>query len=217
MPPLAANTVVSTAVTDLINALLILPIFLHMRAFLPSEHRSSLLWKKLMGMVALASLLGFVLHIYPWTYVPLVCIWVVLYAALLEALHAFLLLSIYTAYGGDRPRRRETTLLRVIELIMLAALVVILLFRRNPIRVFILFGLALAVPAFCFYIRLALRAHRGSRILLTALLPQIPGLALQLMRRSEIALWNLDFNGIYHLCIFVSIVIFYFAARSWNK
>lgn len=190
---------------------------LRMRVFLPSERPSSLLWKKLMGAVALASFLGFALHIYPWEPVPLVCIWVVLYAVLLEALHAFLLLSISTASGGDRPRRKDTMLLRVIELVMLAALTVILLLRRNPIRVFILCGIALAAPAFFSFTRLALRGHRGSRILLASLLPQIPGLVLQLMRRGEIALWNLDFNGIYHLCLLVSIVIFYFAARSWSK
>lgn len=217
MPPLAANTVVSTAVTDLVNALVILPLLLHMRHFQPKDRPETRLWQKIMGLIALGSLLGFILHIYPWTNLPLVCIWIILYAVLFEGLHTFLQLAIYTVSGGDHPRKQERLFLRGTEAVMLSALVIFLLLHRNPIRLFLLFAVVLAGYAFSFYIHLALRGHRGSRFLLAALLPQIPGLTLQFMRRSEFALWNLDFNGIYHLCILASIVIFYFAARNWNK
>lgn len=217
MPPLAANTVVSTAVTDLINAVVLLPLLLHMKRILPKDHPESRLWKQLMGLIALASFLGFLLHIYPWTTVPLTGIWIVLYAVLLEALHRFLLLAIHTHSGGDRPQKRTALFLRAAEAVILGALIFILLLDRNPIRVFILCGIILAICAFYLCARLAIRGHRGSRILLTALLPQIPGLTLQLMRQGEIGLWNLDFNGIYHLCLLVSIVIFYLASLNWSK
>ena len=217
MPPLAANTVVSTAVTDLINAVVLLPLLLHMERALPKNYPESQLWKRLMSLIALASFLGFLLHIYPWTIVPLTGIWIILYALLLEALHRFLLLAIHTHSGGDRPQKRTTLFLRAAEAVILGALIFILLLGRNPIRVFILYGILLAFWAFGLFSHLAIRGHRGSRILLIALLPQIPGLTLQLMRQSEIVLWNLDFNGISHLCILVSIVIFYLASLNWNK
>lgn len=217
MPPLAANTVVSTAVTDLINAAVLLPLLFHMARVLPKEHPESRLWKQLMGLIALASFLGFLLHIRPWTTAPLTGIWIVLYAVLLEALHRFLLLSIHTYTGGNYPPKRASFFLRAAEAVILGALIFILLLGRNPIRVFILCGIILAICSFYLCARLAIRGHRGSRILMTALLPQIPGLALQLMRQVEFRLWTLDFNGIYHLCILVSIVIFYLAALNWNK
>lgn len=218
MPPLAANTVMTTAVTDLINALILLPMLLHMNRFLPQDHPESRLWKRLMGMIALSSLLGFVLHIHAWARVPLVCIWAVLYITLLDTVHAFLSLAIHALTGGDRPQKKGRLFLRAVELISWCVLVLFLLLGRNPIRLFILLAIGFALPALYVYARLARRGHRGARILLAAFLPQIPGLVLQLMRRGELALlWRFDFNGLYHLCVLVSIVIFYFSARQWNR
>lgn len=216
MPVLAANTVISTAVTDLINALIIVPMLLHLRRILPRTEPEGRLWHKLLWLIALCSFLGFILHIYPWTYWPLTVIWVVLYAILLEGLHAFLSLPLRTFFGRA-PSGRISLLLRSAEIVIFTVLIICLLLRRNPIRLCVLYGIAVAVPTVYFHCRLALRGHRGSRIFLLAFIPQIPGLVVQILRQSEHSFLGMDFNGIYHICLLASLIIFYFSARNWNK
>jgi len=217
MPYLEANTVISTALTDLLNAIVLLPLLLLMHRHLPKGRPESRLWKMFMTMVALASFIGFVLHIHPWSRLLLICIWVPLYATMFQGLHSLLLLAIHTARGSTGLRPGERSLLQWIEGFMLSMLIVFLLLDKNPIRLFLFFGVALIVPSFYFFFRLALRGHHGSRILLTAILPLIAGLPLQIMRRSDVMLGNLDFNGIYHLCILISILIFYAASKKWES
>lgn len=215
MPPLAANTVVSTAVTDLINALVILPMLMHLRRVLPRAEQQGLLWHKLLWQIALCSLLGFVLHIYPWTYVPLAGIWIVLYAILLEGLHSFLSLPLQTFLDG-KPSKPVSRLLRAAEFIMLAVLTLCILLHRNPIRLCVLYGVAIAIPAVFFHARLALRGHTGARIFLTAFIPQTPGLVAQIARQNAYSFLGLDFNGFYHVCLLASLILFYFSALHWQ-
>lgn len=216
MPPLAANTVVSTAVTDLVNTLVVLPMLLHLRRVLPRTQPQRYLWHKLLWQIAICSLLGFVLHIYPWTYAPLAGIWIVLYAILLDGLHTFLSLPLQTFLDGE-PSKPVARLLRGAEFTMFAVLTLCILLHRNPIRLCVLYGVAIAVPTVFFHARLALRGHTGARIFLTAFIPQIPGLVAQIARRHSHSFLGLDFNGIYHICLLASLVIFYFAARNWSK
>lgn len=216
MPSLAANTVVSTAVTDLVNALAILPMLMHLRRILPRTSPQGHLWHKLLWQIALCSLLGFFLHIYPWTYAPLAGIWILLYAILLDALHSFISLPLQTFLDKDPPKP-VSRLLRGTELVMFAVLTLCILLHRNPIRLCVLYGIVVAVPSVFFHTRLALRGHKGARIFLTAFVPQIPGLAAQIARRHTYSFLGLDFNGFYHVCLLASLVIFYFSARNWNK
>lgn len=217
MPYLEANTVLSTALTDLLNAIVLLPLLLLMHRRLPKGRPESLLWKMFMGMVALASFIGFVLHIHPWSRTPLICLWILLYIAMFQGLHALFLLAAHTVRGGAGLRPGEQALLQWLESLMLLVLVLFLLLNRNPIQIFLFFGVALIVPSFYFFFRLACRGHRGSRVLLVAILPLIAGLPLQIMRRGDVMLWHLDFNGIYHLCILVSILLFYAASQKWQS
>lgn len=214
MPPLAANTVVSTAVTDLINVLVILPMLAHLRRILPKTQPQGHLWHKLLWQIALCSLLGFILHIYPWTYPPLAGIWIALYAVLLECLHTFLALPLHTFLDGE-PSKQVSRLLRGAESVMFSVLIICILLHRNPIRLCVLFGVAIAIPSVFFHVRLAMRGHKGARIFLTAFIPQIPGLILQITRQTAFSFLGLDFNGFYHMCLLASLVIFYFAALFW--
>ena len=216
MPPLAANTVVSTAITDLVNALVIFPMLAHLRRVLPRTESQGNLWHKLLWQIALCSLLGFILHIYPWTYVPLAGIWILLYAVLLDALHTFLALPLQTYLDGE-PSTPVARLLRAAEFIMFAVLTLFILLHRNPIRLCVLYGVAIAIPTVFFHMRLALQGHKGARIFLTAFIPQIPGLTAQIARQHAYSFCGLDFNGFYHVCLLASLIIFYYAARNWKK
>lgn len=213
---LTANAVLSTAFTDLVNALVLLPMLFLLRPVFSSDHPQGPLWHKLLWQIALSSFLGFILHIRPWPNGPLVGIWLVLYVVLLETLRTLLTLVLCTSLHKNALPPRTTRLLCVIQVMVFLILAIFLLCRQNPIRLFLLYGGVMAAISIGYLFRLARQGHRGSQIFLLALAPQIPGLALQFLRRGEFTLLGLDFNGLHHLCILLSLLILYFAAKSWN-
>lgn len=213
---LTANAVLSTALTDLINALALLPMLLLLRPVFSPDHPQGLFWHKLLRQIALSCFLGFVLHIRPWPNGPLVGIWLVLYVVLLETLRTLLTLVLCTSLRKDALPPPITRLLRVIQTMVFSILAIFLLCHQNPIRLFLLYGGTIAAISIYYLFRLARQGHRGSQIFLLVLVPQIPGLALQFLRRGEYALLGLDFNGLHHLCILLSLLILYFAAKNWN-
>lgn len=217
MPAPETGAAMTTAVTDLINALAVLPMIYSLRRKLPSSADSTRHWLRLMVSVSLASMLGFILHAFQWGNTGWIVCWAVLYIALFECLNTFLCVGWNTYTRALCPTRTQSLWLRLGALAMYILLMSLLLTGKNPIRLFLVYGILIAIPAFCFYAKLALKGHKGARILLLAFLPQLPGIFIQLRRHLSFTfLFPFDFNSIYHILLLGSILFFYLAARNWE-
>ena len=218
MPAPEIGAAMTTAVTDLINALAVLPMVYSLRQKLPRSAPCTRLWLQLMISVCLASLLGFILHGFQWGNTGWVSCWAVLYIVLFECLNAFLCVGWRTYTRGRCPTRSQSLWLRLGNLGMYLLLMGLLLAGKNPIRLFLIYGILMAIPAFCFYAKLARQGHKGARILLFSFLPQIPGLFIQLTRTMAFTfIWAFDFNSVYHILLLGTILFFYLAARNWEE
>lgn len=218
MPVFNTGVQLSCALTDLVNSLLTLPFLLHLQKLLP-ESRISRLWLRVLVLVAAGSFLGFVTHGFLWSWRGWLINWAVLYPVLIAACNDFLRLGLVSFSGGRLPGRVLDRALNLAIPAMWALLMgLFFLLHDEPIRVFITYAAAIVIPAFMFHIRLALRGHRGSRILLTAFLPLLVGAVLMMLRMGSFTLFGLPFdhNSIFHLCLMASIPIFYLAARNWE-
>ncbi len=212
MPVLVPDLARATAITDLINGLVLVPMIVSLwgkRADHPLRQR----WLHALGALSLACFLGFILHSVPMSRPAFLLCWAALYITFLAALNTFLCLGYHTYTQHPTPFRW----LRLVHLAMYLLLISLLLAGKNPIVLFVIYSALLAIPAFFFYGKLAWAGHKGARILLTTVLLQIPGIYIQVRRQLEFTLfWTFDYNSVYHILLLANLVVFYLAARQWE-
>ena len=219
MPALQTGTQLTGAVTDLINAFLLLPLVFRLKKHLSREHVPSRLWRRLMTLLCVSNALGAVVHLFQWDFTGRFLIWFALYPMIFAVCNDFLRLALYSSSGGVHPRKKLNQGLNAALAVTWILLMVLFLVRRDePVRVFMVYTLVTVIPGFLFHIRLALRGHTGARLLLVAFLPLLFGAALMMLQTgSFVFILPFDHNSIMHLFITFAIVIFYLSARSWEK
>lgn len=159
--------------------------------------------------------MGFIAHAFLWSDVVYNVIWIFLYALLFKTAEIFFMLAICTFFGPQKTSRRLTLFVQIPTFIVYAITAAMPFFKKNGIRIFVIYAVLLALPGFVFFAIDALKKHsKSSMIFMIAFVPQIIGAVYQLMRRGEFKLiFIFDYNSIYHICLFVTIFIFYFSAK----
>lgn len=217
MTPFIASAVVSTAITDLINGLILLALFFLLRRILPAEQAESRYWLRFIGMGSVSCVLGCVTHIYLWNFAMMFLLWLALNVAIMETAHSFFMLGACTLSGGRRPNGRELRWIRIAELAVQIIMIGVMLARWHPIQLLVVFAVFLVLPGFWFVIRLSFMGHRGGRTLLCFILPLIPCIVLQVLGyHEEQVIGSLNVDGLCHLFILLDIPIVYLAARKWQ-
>lgn len=219
MPLLNTGTQLTGAVTDLVNTLLLLPLVFSLKKHLAREHVSSRLWRRLMTLVCISCALGSLVHLFRWDFTGRILIWFVLYPIIMAACNDFLRLALHSSSAGFHPRKNLNQGLNIALVATWALLMVLFFIRRDePIRVFMVYTIVTVAPGFVFHIKLAIRGHKGARLLLTAFLPLLFGAALMMLQVGYfVFILPFDHNSIMHLFITFAIVIFYLSARTWDK
>lgn len=218
MTPFVASVVPSTAITDLVNGMILLVVFFLLRHFLLPEKAERRYWLGFVLMASVSSFLGYVTHIYLWSFGMMFVLWLVLNLTIMETAHNFFMLGACTISGGSRPGRKELWYLRLCELAVQIIMIGVMLARWHPIQLLVVFAVLLVIPGLYFVVRLAIGGHRGARILLCFILPLIPCLVLQVMGlHEEIVFGKLNVDGLCHLFIMADIPIVYVAALKWSR
>lgn len=213
---LASGAAMTTAVTDLITGIAALFLTIKLQRSRSKLHIHKKYWVDLFALLCGASILGFIAHAFLWAKTVYNIIWIFLYALLFETAIVFFALSICTFFGESKLSKKFTASIHAISFVIYAVTSVLPFFGKNGIRIFVVYAVLLALPGFALFALNALKNHhKGSMIFMLAFIPQIIGAVYQLMRRGEFRLiFIFDYNSIYHICLFVSIFIFYFAAKS---
>lgn len=218
MTPFVASAVPSTAITDLINGIILLIVFFLLLRFLPKGKIESRYWLRFVLMASISCVMGCVTHIYLWSFGMMFLQWLVLNITIMETAHNFFVLGACTISGGTRPNRRELRILRLCELAVQLIMIGVMLARWHPIQLLVVFAVLLVIPGLYFVIRLAIGGHKGSRILLCFIVPLIPCVVTQVMGlHEEIVFGSLNVDGLCHLFIMIDIPIVYVAARKWSR
>lgn len=217
MTPFVASVVPSTAFTDLANGIILLVVFFLLRHFLPAGNTGRRYWLGFVLMASVSSFLGYVTHIYLWSFGMMFLLWFVLNVTIIETAHNFFILGACTISGGSRPTQKELRNLRLCELAVQIIMVGVMLLRWHPIQLLVVFAVLLVIPGLYFVVRLAIRGHKGARILLCFIVPLIPCVVTQVLGlHEEIVFGKLNVDGLCHLFIMIDIPIVYIAARKWN-
>lgn len=218
MTPFVASAVPSTAITDLINGVILLIVFFLLLRFLPKGKIESRYWLRFVLMASISCIMGCVTHIYLWSFGMMFLQWLVLNITIMETAHNFFMLGACTISGGTRPSRKELRALRLSELAVQLIMIGVMLARWHPIQLLVVFAVLLVIPGLYFVVRLAMRGHKGSRILLCFIVPLIPCVVTQVLGlHEEIVFGNLNVDGLCHLFIMIDIPIVYVAARKWAQ
>ena len=212
---LATGAAMTTAVTDLITG--IAALFLTIRLCRIRGDCSVLkkYWILFFSLLGGASVLGFIAHAFLWTRTVYNIIWIFLYAVLFETAAVFLILSICSFYGTGRITKRLKLTVYSLTAALYFITAALPFFGINGIRIFVIYGMLLALPGFALFAADAVKnKDRGAMIFLLAFIPQIIGAVYQIMRKGEFRLiFVFDYNSIYHICLFVSVFIFFFSAK----
>lgn len=207
------------AVTDLITALATLPILFFLRKFDRKKDRGIALWRLLFALIGLTSLIGFVVHSVVWSVTVKRLIWVFLYAIIYLLARTFFLLCHACRESSPLPSRPVGRILDISMALAYLATVILLFTEINPIRIMVIYCIFPVVAGFVIVGIEAIREHRRyAVIMLSAVLPQLIGGVYQVTRSGAFTLvFTFDHNSIYHICLLFSVIIFYFAAKSYGK
>lgn len=218
MTPFIASVVPSTAITDLINGGILLAVFFLLWHYLPREKTESRYWLRFVLMASASSFLGYVTHIYLGSFGMMFLLWLILNITIMETAHNFFMLGACTVSDGRRPSRKELRCLRLFELLVQLIMIGVMLARWHPIQLLVVFAVLLVIPGLIFVIRLAIRGHKGARVLLCFIVPLIPCVITQVLGlHEEIVFGKLNVDGLCHLFIMIDIPIVFAAARKWNE
>ena len=217
MTPFVPSVVPSTAITDLINGIILLIVFFLLLRFLTKGTLERRYWLRFVLMASVSCIMGCVTHIYLWSFWMMFAQWLVLNCTIMETAHNFFMLGACTLSDGKRPNEKELKILRLCELAVLIIMIGVMLARWHPIQLLVVFAVLLVIPGLYFVIRLAVRGHKGSRTLLWFIVPLIPCVVTQVLGyHEEIVFGSLNVDGLCHLFILLDIPIIYAAARKWG-
>ncbi len=218
MTPFEVSVVPSTALTDLINGIVLLIAFFLLWRKLPAERLESRHWKGFLLMASASCVLGWATHVYPWGYGMMFLLWFVLDVTIMETAHHFFMLGARTLSNGARPTGKELRILRLAELVVQLIMVVVMLMHWHPIQLLVIFAVLLVIPGLWFVIRLAIAGRKGACILLCFVVPLIPCIVMQVLGyHEEPVIGPLNVDGFCHLLILLDVPIVYAAALNWTK
>lgn len=211
----ATGVTMTCAATDLIVGLVQIPLRMLLSRLNVRDGKEKQLWINFMRALSVVCIMGFVVHGIVWSPLMYGIIWVVLYAAMIVAVRQFFFVGVYKHYGDNGISDKLKLAIDIVSVALYILLAALSLMGVNPIRIFTVYGIALVVPGFLLFAR---KEHKtgieGDRFLIIALVPQIIGAALILMRIPEFEFFvPIDHNCIYHLCLLFTAIIVYFTAK----
>lgn len=211
----ASGVTMTCAATDLIVGLVLIPLTLALKKIKAADEDEKKLWIKLMSVLSAVCLTGFIVHGIIWGKTAYGVIWVGLYAIMFIAVRNFLFVAVHKRYGENGISNNLSRLIDIVSVGLYILMSVLCLIGINPIRIFTVYGILLIIPGFFLFAMLAKeKGDRCSKLILSALLPQLVGGAFILCRTDVFRfIVPMDHNCIYHLCLLFSVVIFYYAAR----
>ena len=173
MPEISAGAPMTTAVTDLITAVVILPLMLSLHALPCKDKTRQRLWLALFLSIGIGSFLGFIAHIFVWSTHIYSIIWVFLYAVLFQVLHVFLRLSLHAALGAQWLSKWRKGLISISVILLYLLTAALELAGINPIRLFVVYCIIMAVPGLYLFAKTAIQKKvPGARTIWFSFLPQ---------------------------------------------
>lgn len=211
----ATGVTMTNAMTDLIVGLVLIPLTIAIKRIDAKDEYEKKLWVKFMSVLIAVCLTGFIAHGFIWNETAYGFLWVGLYAIMFVAVRNFFFVAAHKHTNGEGIGRIWSIVIDAVSLALYILLSVLSLKHINPIRIFVVYGIFIIVPAFVLFgILVHRREDKASKLVLTAFLPQVVGGVYMLCRVPEFKfIVPMDHNCIYHMCLLVSVIIFYYAAK----
>lgn len=220
MPQVLTQAAITGAMTDLLGAVLLLPLLWALWRLKTDRAKEKNRWLCFFALLAVSCLLGFVAHYYCRTVLSRRLIWIPLYATLFETVNAFFRLALCRSRGEEHPDKRELWLLYGIGVpVFLVTVAFDCGLGYNMIRLYALYGTVLGLWGFWLLVRRAFApGRRCEKLLLVTILPLLPAAWFQLRRQTLVHfIWDFDHNGLTHLFIIVSMFLLFAAAFTGLK
>lgn len=203
----AMNTELTTAITDLLVAVLCLASVVIICLLDTEKKRHKKIWVRMFVCLTVACSLGYVFHRFTWGDIGHGILWTFLYPAMFEATHCTLLLGLDIRYGDARPTRWENRILWIAEgLLCLFAVLLRYQIGRNSLILFIVFATVIAALSILQYGRALKQRSVEAWFMFFSLIAVAPAIAVQYRKTAFIHLiWDFDHNGISHLFLILAI------------
>lgn len=174
------------------------------------------LWKILMLSLAASGLLGFFVHGFAFVAPAKNYVWVVLSLLLCVTVSLFLLCALCALCGTEKIKK-YALYVGIAGGAVYAAMMIASVFYKGYLMIFIVYAIICLVSALAVFVYLYFKTKSPAYALYSlAMIIQIPGGVVQ--TRRDLVLWNfLDYNGIYHILLLISVVLLYFGFAKEGK
>lgn len=202
-------TELTTAATDALLALLTASAALYLRGLRYADRRRLALWTGVLGLLAVASALGAVVHGLEMRPATFDLLWQPLYLML------GLVVALFAAAAAYDWRGRSATRALPWLLILAVAFYGATWVFEGAFRVFILYEAAAMAFALWVYVRLAIRRRPGAGLMAVGVALSLAAAAIQQVESISFTLiFPFDHNGAFHLVQIVAVVVLVAGLRA---
>lgn len=198
----------SSAIVDLLTTLVAIPLIILLAKTQGDAIRRKK-WLHFLILMSVGNFIGFILHAFVHSELTVDLMWIVIYPIMACIEESLLLIALYDLTNGQKPTRKQKTILRSASIVVSIIAIIIGFFTVNEIRTIVIYAVLLDLPALLIFGYMAFKhKHKASQTLFTVFIPQLFGLYFQLTKSGSFHLiWDFNHDGIYHLCLLLSVVI----------
>lgn len=203
----------NNSLIDLLTVLIILPLSLYLRKDSKSSPIKKL-WYLFFLLLGIADFLGFIIHAFNISELLFDIIWVVLYPIAFLICLVFLCIALNMTKKDYADNIFLKRLLIIVTSILSIASTIVGFFTVDEIRIFVLYaGIVGFISLFIVLISGIKNKYKSTLILFTIIIPQLFGFYFQITKTGTFHfILDFDHDGIYHLCLLLSIVIIFVSA-----
>jgi len=205
----------TTAVIDLITSLLGF-IFSFLLTKVNGDKKLKNKWIHFFISMSVGNFCGFLFHFFNWNQTVLKFLWIGLFLVMYDIAIMFLLIMVYDLKQDACPTKKQRIILIIITSLFYIASNIYTFIKEVDMRIFVIYAAIVVVAGIIIAIYLFVKEKRQSMAILSiVLIPQLFGGYFQITKSGYFKLiFEFNEDGIYHLCLLLTVVIIYFGARK---
>jgi hypothetical protein len=194
----------TTAVTDAVLAVLAIAVAAYLRRIGQNTRWKTTLWVWACGLMALAAVMGTIVHGFKMSATLHAFLWHPIYLSLGLLVALFLVAVVYDVWGEASARR-----ILPVMIVVGAGFFCITLVRPGSFLVFIIYEAVVMLFALGGYLRVAYKGRlEGAWLMAAGIFVAIVAAGVQASKAFSFTfIWSFDHNGLYHLIQMVAIVL----------
>jgi len=211
----SSGSELSTAIIDFITSVVLIIIVLKVSK-IDGDNKIKNKWIHLLITLGICNFIGSIIHMFNFNEITKDIIWIFLYPFMYNISFTLLVFGINKYTNFLKPEKIQITILTIITIIMCIVSSINSFYVVKDIRIYAIFTAIIGFPGLLLLVTDSIKRNVNTiYYFIGVILTQVIGLLFIVKRSFNYkGFVELDYNTVYHLFLFVCVILLYFIARS---